>query len=291
MAGRSTCWTFEDASLSELSEAFLENGAKETGPTWTPDGSLLLYTSNLTGEDQVYAIDPSSGAVAQLTDDPDGAGMASVSPTGEEFAYVALIGDTWQVYTAEFPKSELSAISPVTREASKRVSNDDSLRYVLPHWSPDGQSLAMTSIYADGSTAVVTVDRDGANEQPILGSESDELSFGWIKDGSGLFLGIATDDSSLELITAELPGDHRHEALELAIHRKGSLLVARPVRDCPGGLGRRWTVAHRCRRQRPSASHTRGGVARWVRVATCSNRPGILMVESSVRPNSAKVVV
>ena len=205
----------EDASLRELSESFLENGAKETGPTWTPDGSLLLYTSNQTGVDQVYAIDPASGVAAQLTDDPDGAGMASVSPTGDEFAYVALTGDTWQVYTAEFPKSELSAISPVTRDAASRVSNDDSLRYVLPHWSPDGQFLAMTSIRADGSTAVVTVDRDGANEQPVLGSETDELAFGWIKDGSGLFLGIATDDSSLELITAELPGDHRHEALEL----------------------------------------------------------------------------
>ena len=205
----------EDASLRELSESFLENGAKETGPTWTPDGSLLLYTSNLTGVDQVYAIDPASGVAAQLTDDPDGAGMASVSPTGDEFAYVALTGDTWQVYTAEFPKSELSAISPVTRDAASRVSNDDSVRYVLPHWSPDGQALAMTSIRADGSTAVVTVDRDGANEQPVLGSETDELAFGWIKDGSGLFLGIATDDSSLELITAELPGDHRHEALEL----------------------------------------------------------------------------
>ena len=205
----------EDASLRELSEALLENGAKETGPTWTADGSLLLYTSNLSGADQVYAIDPSSGTVAQLTDDPDGAGMASVSPTGDEFAYVALTGDTWQVYTAEFPKSELSGISPVTRDAAKRVSNDASLRYVLPHWSPDGQALAMTTIQADGATAVVTVDRDGANEIPIAGGESDELAFGWIKDGSGLFLGIATDDSSLELITAELPGDHRHEAMEL----------------------------------------------------------------------------
>ena len=205
----------EDASLRELSEALLENGAKETGPTWTPDGSLLLYTSNLSGVDQVYAIDPSSGEVAQLTGDPDGAGMASVSPTGNEFAYVALTGDTWQVYTAEFPTSELSAISPVQRDAAKRVSNDDTLRYVLPHWSPDGQALAMTSIRADSSTAVVTVDRDGANEKPIVGGDADELAFGWIKDGSGLFLGIATDDSSLELITAELPGDHRHEALEL----------------------------------------------------------------------------
>ena len=205
----------EDASLRELSEALLENGAKETGPAWTPDGSLLLYTSNLTGVDQVYAIDPSSGAVAQLTDDPDGAGMASVSPTGDEFAYVALTGDTWQVYTTEFPKTELSAISPVTRDAATRVSNDDSLRYVLPHWSPDGQSLAMTSIKSDGSTAVVTVDRDGANEMPIVGAESDELAFGWIKDGSGLFLGIANANSSLVLATAELPGDHRHEALEL----------------------------------------------------------------------------
>ncbi len=210
----------QDASLEELSEALLENGAKETGPTWTPDGSLLLYTSNLTGVDQIYAIDPSTGAVAQLTDDPDGAGMASVSPTGEEFAYVALTGDSWQVYTAEFSKSELSAVSPVQRDAARRVSNDDSLRYVLPHWSPDSQALVMTSIQADGSTAVVTVDRDGTNEQPILGADADELAFGWIKDGSGLYLGIATSDSSLELITAELPGEHRHEALELPFNVK-----------------------------------------------------------------------
>ena len=210
----------ENASLMELSEELLENGSKESGPAWTPDGSLLLYTSNLTGVDQVYAIDPSSGAVAQLTDDPDGAGMPSVSPTGEEFAYVALTGDTWQVYTAEFPQSPQSEISPIQRNHAKKVSNDDALRYVLPHWSPDGQTLAMTSIREDGSTAVVTVDRDGGNEQAILGAETDELAFGWINDGSGLFLGIATADSSLELITAELPGEHRHEALELPFNVK-----------------------------------------------------------------------
>lgn len=205
----------QDASLRELSEDLLENGSKETGPAWTPDGSLLLYTSNLTGVDQVYAIDPSSGDVAQLTDDPDGAGMPSVSPTGQEFAYVALTGDAWQVYTAEFPQTALSEASPIQRSEATKVSNDDALRYVLPHWSPDGQTLAMTSIQEDGTTVVVTVDRDGANEQAILGAETDELAFGWIKDGSGLFLGAAIADSSLELITAELPGEHRHEALEL----------------------------------------------------------------------------
>ncbi len=204
-----------DASLRELSEELLENGSKETGPTWTPDGSLLLYTSDLTGADQVYAIDPSSGAVAQLTDDPDGASMPSVSPTGQEFAYVAQVGSTWQVYTAEFPQSALSETSPIQRIEARKVSNDDALRYVLPHWSPDGQTLAMTTIREDGSTVVVTVDRDGANEQAILGAESDELAFGWISDGSGLFLGIATADSTLELVTAELPGEHRHEALDL----------------------------------------------------------------------------
>ena len=203
------------ASLLPLSEELLENGARESGPVWTPDGSLLLYSSDLTGVAQVYAIDPSSGGVARLTDDPDGASMPSVSPTGKEFAYVAQIGDTWQVYTADFPESPLSEIRPIPRDAARRVSKDESLRYVLPYWSPDGQSLVLTSVQADGMTTVVTVGRDGANEQGVPGSDAGELAFGWLNDGSGLLLGIESDDSGLDLITVDLPGNHRHEAIDL----------------------------------------------------------------------------
>ena len=205
----------QDAALRELSEELLENGARESGPAWTPDGSLLLYSSNLDEVYQVYAIDPSTGDVARLTDDPDGASMPTVSPTGKEFAFVVQAGDTWQVYAADFPDSPINAISPIQRSSARRVSSDDTLRYVLPHWSPDGESLVMTAIQQDGSTVVVTVDRDGANERSIVGGDTDELAFGWIQDGSGLFLGVSTDDSTLKLITAELPGEHRHEAFEL----------------------------------------------------------------------------
>ena len=205
----------EEASLLPLSEELVENGSRESGPAWTPDGSLLLYSSDLTGADQIYAIDPSTGAVARLTDDPDGASMPAVSPTGTEFAYVARIGNNWQVYTADFPQSPLSEIEPIQRDAARRVSNDDSLRYVLPYWSPDGQSLVMSSIHEDGSATVVTVDRDGANEQRVAGGTTDELAFGWLNDGSGLLLGIESDDSGLALITADLPGDHRHTAVDL----------------------------------------------------------------------------
>ena len=205
----------EEATLLPLSEELVENGSRESGPAWTPDGSLLLYSSDLTGADQIYAIDPSTGAVARLTDDPDGASMPAVSPTGTEFAYVARIGNNWQVYTADFPQSPLSEIEPIQRDAARRVSNDDSLRYVLPHWSPDGRSLVMSSIHEDGSATVVTVDRDGTNEQRVAGGDTDELAFGWLNDGSGLLLGIESDDSGLALITADLPGDHRHTAVDL----------------------------------------------------------------------------
>ena len=205
----------EDASLLPLSEELLENGAKESAPAWTPDGSLLLYVSDLSGGDQIYAIDPSSGAVARLTDDPDGASMPAVSPTGMEFAYVARTGDTWQVYTADMPQSPLSEIEPIPRDAVKRVSNDDLLRYVLPRWSPDGQSLAMSSIREDGSVAVVTVERDGANERVVSGSTADELAFGWLNDGSGLLLGSQADESGLALMTADASGGLRLPAIEL----------------------------------------------------------------------------
>ena len=203
------------ASLSPLSEDLLENGARETSPAWTPDGSQLLYSSNISGTDQIYVIDPFTGARARLTDGPDGSVMPDVSPTGMEFAYVVTAEDEWQVYVAPMPQTEIQDIEPVTRDETTRVSNDDSLRYILPHWSPNGQTVAMSAIQEDGSVSVHVSDRDGRNERPIAGSETGELAFGWLTDGSGLLVGVDAGDSGMDLMMVRLDGGPRIPAAEL----------------------------------------------------------------------------
>ncbi len=204
------------SNLTPLSEELAENDARETAPAWTPDGLWLLYSSDLDGTDQIYVIDPhGGGGGVKLTDDPDGATQPAVSPTGKEFAYVAVVGEKWQVYVAPMPQPDGETVELVTRADVTRVSADEELRYAIPRWSPDGESLAMSAIDDDGNISIRIVSREGKGEVPVLGSEESELAFDWTADGKGLLLGERTGDPGFVLMSVGRGGGDRNPAVDL----------------------------------------------------------------------------
>jgi dipeptidyl aminopeptidase/acylaminoacyl peptidase len=129
-------------------------------PRWSPDGSQIVFVSGLGGSTELWSADPSSGVLKQLTVGMGGVGHLAVfmpqwSPNGEYVAYVSAktgVDEIWLYARDGSADRQLTCLGGRIEAFS---------------WSPDSQSIALTSncfgafdIYrvnvADGATARLT---------------------------------------------------------------------------------------------------------------------------------------
>jgi len=191
----------ETAQLGSADISFNDNGAMELSPSWWPDGSRLVYVSDLTGELQVYMLDLLTRAVVQITDVAGGASMPHVSPDGGSLAFVSLADDEWQLYVAPIPEDVEGA--PITIRDSIRVSEDDAAQHILPYWSPDGMQLLASQNTSDELVRMMIFDPALVTPPKAIGPFG-SVAFGWTHDGSGIHFGLGTDDGALNLGTINL---------------------------------------------------------------------------------------
>ena len=91
-------------------------------PTFSPDGTNLLFASDRTGIFNVYSMDLESGTISQLTNVMGGAFMPSLSPGGD-LVYASYQSTGYKIALLEEPKSlEFNGDQYVKREGAGRFS-------------------------------------------------------------------------------------------------------------------------------------------------------------------------
>jgi TolB protein len=103
--------------------------AVEGSPSWSPDGSRIVYVSDTTGTPQLYLISRNGGSPERLTH----RGSQNVSPdwgANGLIAYQSLVGGKFQI----------AVIDPAVKQERTITPFDAS--YEDPSWAPDGRHLA-----------------------------------------------------------------------------------------------------------------------------------------------------
>lgn len=72
--------------------------ALDTGPTWSPDGRLLYFSSDRTGISNIYAYDTVTGRTLQVTNVLGGAFQPAVSPDGRTMVYLGYTSWGWDLW-------------------------------------------------------------------------------------------------------------------------------------------------------------------------------------------------
>ena len=132
----------------------VKSSADDSQPVWSPDGSHIVFVSNRTGSDALWAVNMSSGnpqASPKLVKSSIGR-LLGMTRSGA--LYYLEGGRTRNVYTVDVDATMKVQTSPSV--ATERFVNSNG----APTWSPDGQYLAYQSVRATfsdspGSTVLV----------------------------------------------------------------------------------------------------------------------------------------
>ena len=222
-------------------------------PAWTPDAAAIVYTSDATGNGDLYriAVGPSGAidAPQRITSSPEPEGEASVAQDGS-ILFVRGRSGTSKIWLRTLSGGE------------RRLTKGDNGAERWPAWSPDANRIAYSTVREDrtrlrvrwvagDSDRVVIEDRDA--EHPAWSPTSDRVAFGtrngragvWVTTSDARYVNLVSaqraepawspDGRTLALV--ELPG------ADVGYNGDPDRLGDRERHDDFGATGRLWFVA------------------------------------------------
>lgn len=163
--------------------------AGDTGPSWSPRGNYIAFSSDREGSGQVYVMNTDGSGIRNVTNnfvENVHYVQPAWSPDGNRIAYVAIVGRERHIHlrniTGDPPEALITG-----------ATNSEH-----PDWSPDGSQIAFTSnlesvrdifVMNPGGLEVVNLTRGaGINEHPA-----------WTPDGRIVYVSRRTSDELREI--------------------------------------------------------------------------------------------
>jgi Tol biopolymer transport system component len=198
-------------------------------PSWSPDGSLIAYTSFRHGLGDIYVIAPDGRGDRPLTTHPAHDDQPAWSPDGRQIAFISSRDGNPELYVMNADGS-----------GQRRVTASPGREY-YPTWSPDGTRIAFQSDRT-GRPNIWAVDLDGTNlEQVTVGelpsqrpswSRGDEIAFSSNRQGAFKVFVANRDGGNVRRFDPSAP----HLAqLEPSWSPDGSRIAFVALRDPPVG--------------------------------------------------------
>ena len=184
---------------SDQHDKIVSSTGENFGPRVSPDGKQVLYSSNRTGDYEVWIYDKRTGKHRNLTNQPSSDRLADWSPTGKEIVFLSDRGGAVRLWIVN-TESGIWQPQPLIDQELPWASHTAEAEGA-PRWSPDGNLIGYLAPATDGN-AIWVVGKDGSH--PHATPIRNAFSFGWYKDGSDrlLYIRQAQDDSGLQELRA-----------------------------------------------------------------------------------------
>ncbi len=187
------------ASLNDVENAVQLTQLRSTRveqPQWSPDGSRILFSADLDGDEELYLMNADGSAIAQLTDN---VGV----DTGARFRFDGLIAFASDQLTPGF--TEIYTIN-ADGSAMTRLTDHPGNSYA-PAWSPDGTRIAYINDQS-GDGDLYLMDANG--QRPFLltidDSGAEDRTPVWSPDGLWIAFSSNRNDDAFGWYATDLRG-------------------------------------------------------------------------------------
>lgn len=146
-----------------------DNPADDWDPTWSPDGSMIAFTSERDGNPEIYVMNSSDGKnLRRLTENKtiDEQPAWWQDATSDRIAFISYRDGNAEIYLMDSDGSH-----PVN--LSHNLAEDKH-----PTWSPDGSRIAFTS-NRDGDREIFVMGADGSHPTNLTDNSVDDWDPHW----------------------------------------------------------------------------------------------------------------
>jgi Tol biopolymer transport system component len=143
------------------------NNAYDAECAYSNDGKWICFTSNRTGDLELYAMRPDGGGVVQLTHEKGYDGGPFFSPDGKRLLYRSdrKGNNLLQVYVSDLTFDGAGNITGMTNE--KQLTDDANVNWG-PAWHPDGKYIAYaTSMHGHTNYEIYLMRDDGSHKTRV----------------------------------------------------------------------------------------------------------------------------
>ena len=186
----------DDMAVALLTEGF--------EPTWSPDGTKILFVSWAHGHRDFFVIDSDGTDRAPLTSSRRAEYAASWSPDGTKIAFHAYPDGDSEIFVIN---------SDGTGETRLTRNNDQDKN---PVWSPDGTKIAYNSKPVDRE--IFVIDSDGTGKRQLTDNEVHDTSPDWSPDGTKIvFVTVDAGEGDGEIAVMDADGTNVVQLTDTAI--------------------------------------------------------------------------
>jgi TolB protein len=182
----------------------------DNGWAWSPDSSLITYTTDVNGNWDIYTMAPDGSNHVRLTDDEAQDGWPSWTPDGSGIVFASDRTGDWEIFIMNPDGSDVRQLTnrPDTTDLFPEVSPDGSLIvfssqvesvnegdiYVIPiaggeatrltssaalnnmpSWCPSGEQIVFTSDQ-DGNENVYIMNSDGTGQAQLTNDPGEDTT-------------------------------------------------------------------------------------------------------------------
>lgn len=154
--------------------------------------SYISFSSNRTGNHDIYVIDINGENLRNLTNHPSEDLRPTWAPDGRAFAFMSDREGNYEIYIMKLNETE-----------PQRLTNNPETD-TDPAWSPDGKWIVFSSrLPREGGYDIYKIDVNGKNLQPITDDRESDRSATWSPDGEQIAFSSRRNGGGIHLMNAD----------------------------------------------------------------------------------------
>ena len=179
------------ACLLALTLLALSRGAAPATTVLAAGNSRIVFDSDRSGNQDIFAMDSDGSNVVNLTNSPTHEERAGYSPNGQKIAFARIVNNNTDLYVMN---ADGSGVTRLTTHAAIDHA---------PQWSPDGNRIAFRSD-RNGNSDVCLMDADGSDQTCITNNPANDSGPDWSPSGQKIvFSSDRTGNSDVFVMNAD----------------------------------------------------------------------------------------